>query len=437
MKAAPVRGLCIAILCSFASSVLPLALSAEPMPLKRIVEAALAHSTVSQSADSDQQRAFASYREARNQYIPQFVLGSGLGKSWGYPLSLEGSAPSIINLTSQSAIINPSLREFIRAAQDDYQASTADKKDHRNQVIQDAVLAYAELGKWEALMGHLQQQQVDAAKMEQIVGERIQEGVDNAQMLNKSKLTTARVRLRMAEAQGSIDILRSRLSHMTGLSAASIEAVPDSVPALPEVKQDDDMIGKAMNANPAIQAADIRAQAQNFRARGEHKALWPSVDFAAQYALLAAYNNYDQFFQPGSFQRHNATIGVSIRFPFFNPSQKAHAEAADAEAFHAKKDAEGAKNQVSEETLRLQRSVEQLAAAQQVADLEYQVAQSNYEAVQVRVDAATANVHDLEDARTQSDQLYNTLQDANFELERARITLLRATGELADWVGVK
>jgi outer membrane protein TolC len=69
--------------------------------------------------------------------------------------------------------------------------------------------------------------------------------------------------------------------------------------------------------------------------------------------------------------------------------------------------------------------------------LEYQVAQSNYEAVQVRVDAATANVHDLEDARTQSDQLYNTLQDANFELERARITLLRATGELADWVGVK
>jgi len=28
------------------------------------------------------------------------------------------------------------------------------------------------------------------------------------------------------------------------------------------------------------------------------------------------------------------------------------------------------------------------------------------------------------------------LQDANFELERARITLLRATGEISDWVGV-
>ena len=436
MKAAFACGLRLAILCGIAAFWLPGAV-AEPVTLKQVVEAALAHSTVSQSADADQQRAFASYREARNQYIPQFIIGSGLGASWGYPLSLEGSAPSILNLTSQSALINPSLREFLRAAKNDVEAASADKKDHRNQVIQDAVLNYAELSKWESLMSHLRQQQSDAAKMEEIVSQRIQEGVDNPLMLNKARLTTARVRLRMAEAQGSIDVLRSRLSHMTGLSVASLETAPDSMPALPEINQQDNLAGKALTGNPAIQAADIRAQAQNFRARGEHKAMWPTVDFAAQYALLATYNNYDKYFQPGSFQRHNATIGVSIRFPFFSPSQKAHAEAADADALHAKKDAEGAKNQVTEETLRLQRSVEQLAAAQQVANLEYQVAQSNLETVQVRVDAANGNLHDLEDARTQSDQLYNTLQDANFELERARITLLRATGELADWVGVK
>lgn len=436
MKAAPIFGR-IAIISVLVSSLLPALLTAEPLPLKRAVEAALSHSTVSASADADQQRAFASYREARNQYIPQFILGSGLGGSWGYPLSLEGSAPSIVNLTSQSALINPSLREFIRASRSDYDATTADKKDHRNQVIQDTVLYYAELGKWEALMSHLRQEQSDAAKMEQIVSERVHEGVDNALMLNKAKLTTARVRLRAAEAQGSIDVLRSRLAHLTGLPAAEIETIPDSIPALPEVAQGDDLVSKALSENPSVQAADIRAQAQNFRARGEHKTMWPTVDFAAQYALLATYNNYDKYFQPGSFQRHNATIGVSIRFPFFSPSQKAHAEAADAEALHAKKDAESAKNQVSEETLRLQRSVEQLAAAQQVADLEYQVAQSNLEAVQVRVDAATGNLHDLEDARTQANQLYNTLQDANFELERSKITLMRATGELADWVGVK
>ncbi len=77
-------------------------LSAEPLPLKRAVELALAHSSTAAAANADQQRVFASYREARSQYIPQFILGSGLGKSWGYPLSLEGSAPSIVNFNSQS-----------------------------------------------------------------------------------------------------------------------------------------------------------------------------------------------------------------------------------------------------------------------------------------------------------------------------------------------
>ena len=91
---------------------------------------------------------------------------------------------------------------------------------------------------------------------------------------------------------------------------------------------------------------------------------------------------------------------------------------------------------MSEETLRLQRSVEQMAAAQEVADLEYRVGQSDLESLQVRLDAGSANWHDVQDAREQQSERYNSLQDANFQLERARITLLRATGELESWIGI-
>jgi outer membrane protein TolC len=185
-----------------------------------------------------------------------------------------------------------------------------------------------------------------------------------------------------------------------------------------------------------IQIADIHASALAFRARGEHRALWPSVDFAAQYALLATFNNYEKYFQPHSFQSNNATVGVEIRFPFFNPSQHAQAQAADAAALHAKKDVEATKNQVSEQTLKLQRSVAQLAAAQQVVDLEYQIAKSNLEATQTRLDSGSATLHDLDDVRNQANERYDALQDTNFELERARISLLRATGDLEAWVGV-
>jgi outer membrane protein TolC len=411
-------------------------LAAEQLPLKRAVELALAHSTTMAASHIDEQRAFASYHEARNQYLPQLAVGSGLGKSYGYPLSLEGSAPSIVNTTAQFALINPALRDFVRAAQTEYQASTVQTKDQRNQVIQDTALSYAELSKWETLMAHLSHDYEDALKMEQTVNQRVLAGVDNPLLRNQARLSAARVYLHVSQAQGAIDVLRNRLSQLTGLPAPAIETVPESIPALPEVNQEDNLAAKAAQESPLIQIADIHASALAFRARGEHRALWPSVDFAAQYALLASFNNYEQFFQPHSFQANNATVGVEIRFPFFNPSQHAHAQAADAAALHAKKDVEATKNQVSEQTLKLQRSVAQLAAAQQVVDLEYQIAKSNLEATQTRLDSGSATLHDLDDVRNQANERYDALQDTNFELERARISLLRATGDLEAWVGV-
>jgi outer membrane protein TolC len=411
-------------------------LAAEQLPLKRAVELALAHSTTMQASHIDEQRAFASYSELRNQYLPQLAVGSGLGKSYGYPLSLEGSAPSIVNTTAQFALINPALRDFVRAAQAEYQESAVQTKDQRSQVIEDTVLSYAELSKWEALMTHLSHDYEDALKMEQIVNQRVLAGVDNPLLRNQARLNAARVYLHISQAQGAIDVLRNRISRLTGLAAAAIETVPESIPQLPEVKQEDDLAAKSAQQSPLIQVADMHAGVLALRARGEHRALWPSVDFAAQYALLASFNNYQQFFQPHSFQPNNVSVGVVVRFPFLNPSQHAHAQAADAAALHAKQDAEATRNQVSEQTLRQQRSVAQLAAAQQVVDLEYQIAKSNLDATETRVDSGSATLHDLDDARNQINERYDALEDANFELQRARIRLLRATGELEAWVGV-
>lgn len=421
---------CIAL----ALPILGSSLSAQPLTLKHAVELALSHSTTAAIAGADEQRAFDSYLEARNSYLPQMTVGSGLGKTWGYPLSLEGSAPSIVNVTAQSPLINFGLRDLVRAAHSDWQATTAQTKDQRNQAIQDTVLSYAELCKWESLLSYLQQQQTATLHAEEMVKQRIEQGVDSELEQKQARLATAVVRFRMAQTRSAIDVLRERLAHLTGLPANSIEAVPESIPPLPEVKQEDDLPAESVKSSPAIEAAADRAAALDFRAHGEHRALWPTIDFAAQYALLATFNDYQDFFRAGSFQQHNATVGVVIRFPFLNFSQREHAQAADAEALRAHKQAEDAKSQVSEETLRLQRSVEQLAAAQDVADLQYQIAQSTLTATQTRLDAGNATWHDAENAREQADQRYNALQDATFDLQRGRIALLRAAGGLEAWI---
>ena len=437
MKTILRHGTCLCSLLVTSFLLIPsVTLAAEPVPLKRVVELALSHSTTGQAADAAAQRALAGYRAMRNQYLPTLTVGSGLGATWGYPLSLEGSAPSIVNTTAQSALINPALRDFLREAHTEFEASTAQSKEQRDQTIQDVVLSYIELSRWEALQAHLSEEYSAALKMEQIVNQRIQEGVDNPLARNQARLNTARVYLHISQAQGAMDVLRSRLSQITGLPAASIETISDSIPTLPEVKQEDNLPARALATSPALQMASLHSTALTFHARGEHRALLPTIDFAAQYALLATFNHYQNFFRVNSFQTNNASIGVVIRFPFFSPSQHARAQAADAEALRARKDLETSRNQLSEQTLRLQRSVQELGAAQEVADLEYQIAKSNFDAAEIRTDAGTGTLHEEEDARTQVNERYNSLQDADFQLERARIMLLRSTGDLSSWAGV-
>src|SRR5450631_2374637 len=171
---------------------------AEPLPLERAIRLALAHSTTSAIANADVQRAFASYRELRNNYLPQIGVGSGLGWSYGNPLAIGGAAPALLNAVAQSTVFNPAQRQFLNAAKIEWHASEFQDKDQRNAVIQDVALTYAELAKWEARLLRVQQDEAHAQQMEQAVAERLQEGVDSVVDLNKAKLTAARVRRRRA-----------------------------------------------------------------------------------------------------------------------------------------------------------------------------------------------------------------------------------------------
>jgi outer membrane protein TolC len=411
----------------------PTSLLAEPVTLHHAVELALKHATGILISATDEQHASASYRELRNSYIPQLTAGAGIGWSDGFPLSLEGAAPSLFNVTAQSALLNPALKNFIRAAQSEIKVSSLRTKDQRNQVIQDTVLSYAELAKWERRLSSMRETLALAEQVEAAVTQRVKEGIDSEMDGSKARLSVARVRLRLAEASGAADVLREHLSKLTGLPLASMEIDPESVPVLPDVKQEENISVTTIDASPAVQAAVEHARAQYLRVAGERRSLWPSLDFAAQYANLASYNNYQRFYQPHSFQPNNATVGVAIHLPFLNLAQHARVQEAESEARKANEQAEAARNQVSEETLRLQRSVTQMQAAREVAELEYEISQKNIEVVKTRMSSATANLHDLENAQAQASERFITLQDITFDLERSQVALLRATGELESW----
>jgi outer membrane protein len=404
----------------------------KPLSFRTAIELAVKNSAASGIAMADLQHARASVSQTRDVFLPQAVMGSGLGASYGFPLSLEGAAPSIFNVNFQGALINAADRSYIKAAKSEMAATTAQNADRRNDVMMETAVDYVQLDLLESSLTIQREQQQSAQKFQDIVAQRVQAGLDSNVDTTRAKLAGARTRLDIAQTQSAADQLRLRLSQLTGLPAASIVTSTESIPEMPSVAQDQDLAAEALKNNPVVKVADANAAAKEFRASAEHKQLYPSVDFVGQYAVLARFNNYDEFFQ--KFQRNNVTAGVAIRFPFFNPIQRAVADAAKADANKSRKEAQSVKEQVSADTLRLQRSVQQLAAAREVAQLEHQLAQSDIDATHAKIESGGASIKDEENARVVEHERYTAYLNSSFEMDRAQIQLMRQIGELENWV---
>ncbi len=403
----------------------------EPVPFRKVIELAIQHSGTMAVAAADQRKAYETYAEQRSMYTPQVTLGSGLGYSYGVPLSIEGSAPSIFNLNSQQYLFNLAQKDYVRATRNDWESAKFDIQDKRNQVILDTASAYIELDSISQRLKTLAEEQQSAEKAEFISKSRLQEGIDSPLDLKRVQLAAARVRLRIAEAQGAADVLRQRLAALTGLKSDAIETVSDSIPKAPEVQQEQDLAHDAMSSNPVVRFAEEKVKSAEFKARAEARGWYPAIDLASQYALLSRFNNYDEFYR--KFSRNNYSIGLAIRFPFLNLPQRHRVEQANADVVKAKKEAEGVRAQVSENTLKLQRSLRQLAAANDVARLEYEVAQAGVDTTQVRVQNGEANSRDAEQARVDASDRYVSYLESTFELTKTQLQLMRSTGSIQQW----
>jgi outer membrane protein TolC len=403
----------------------------KPLAFRTAVELALKNSATTGLSQADLQRARAIVSQTHNAFLPQMVMGSGLGGSYGFPLSLEGAAPSIFNVNFQGDLINLAQRNYVKAAKSDVDVTAAQNADRRNDVVMETAVDYVQLDLLDSSLTIQKEQQQSAQKFQDIVAQRIQAGLDSQVEGTRAKLAGARTRLDIAQTQAAADQLRLRLAQLTGMPVGAIRTSTETIPAMPPVPQDEDLPGEALKNNPVVRVADAAAQSKEFRALAERKQLYPSVDFVGQYAVLARFNNYDQFFQ--KFQRNNMTAGVAIRFPFFNPVQRAAAEAAKADAVKSRKEAQGVKEQVSTETLKLQRSVEQLAAAREVAQLEHQLALSDIESAHAKIESGGASLKDEENARVAEHQRYTAYLNSSFELDRAQIQLMRQIGQLETW----
>lgn len=403
----------------------------KPLPFRTAIELAMRNSAMTGASRADLQRSQAAVSQARDFYVPQVVFGSGLGFSYGFPLSLEGAAPSIFNVNIQGGLWNQAQKENIKAARAEVELTKAQNADRRNDVIMETALSYMQLDLLDSSVTVQREQQTAAAKYQEVAMERVQAGLDSNVELTRAKLAVARTRLDMAQTQAAADQLRLRLSQLTGLPVSAIRTVTESIPQLPPARSQEDVAVDAPEQNAQVKIAEQTAVAKEHKAEAERKQLYPQVDLVTQYAVLARYNNYDEFFR--KFQRNNVTAGVAIRIPFLSTAQRAAADVARFDAAKARAEARNVRQQVSADTLKLQRAVQQFSAARDVAQLEHELSQADIQAAEAKIESGQASLKDAQNAQVVEHERYTAFLSSSFDLDKAQVQLLRQTGELEQW----
>jgi hypothetical protein len=132
---------------------------------------------------------------------------------------------------------------------------------------------------------------------------------------------------------------------------------------------------------------------------------------------------------------------VELLIPLFDKVHKAKAEESDADAFHARAEADDAQRTALDGQLKLRHSLELLKDQAEVARLEQQLAEQQLDALTLQLNTDSPNPSgpalspkDEQSSRIAVAQKQLALIDAEYQLREAQIQLLRQTGQLESWL---
>lgn len=429
------RSVWMPILAGLAIAMTPALLSAQ-VSLSTIVDLAQEKSGAVQLANADVRKAEAALAQTQDAYIPNFVIGSQVGYSHGFPTG----QPSVGSASMQSLVFSYSQRQYTKAARAGVQAANLSLKDAREQVALDASTAYIELDTVNSELAAAQQQLSFADALVRIEQERAEAGVDSDLDLLQARLRLAEIKLASRHLETRATTLSKQLSTLTGLPVASILIDHGSIPEIPAVSGDE-----APRSLASIQSAAEVARSKQFEAKGDDLA-WrrPSIGFGAVYNYdsneLNSYSTYYRNFTP-----NNVSFGLQISLPFFDFAVRAKAKVSAAEALRSKVEAEEAQRQNDVQIATLTGNIRELDAQAEIARLKQQIADAQLKSVLAQLELGNGagtgpgappqlspKAEQL--ARIDERQKFEDALDAGFDLSKTRLTLLKSLGHMEDWL---
>src|ERR1017187_9624920 len=118
-----------------------------PMTLRQAVETGIRQNPDIALSRLDEEKARQAVRVARGPFTPRVTVGSGLAYSYCFPLSIEGSAPRIVQGQDAPYIFNRPQSFVVAQAKEDARGASLAVVSKRDEVAYRIASLYLEIGR--------------------------------------------------------------------------------------------------------------------------------------------------------------------------------------------------------------------------------------------------------------------------------------------------
>ncbi len=401
------------------------------LSIQEVVHMALGHSPEVMLAKAQVRRAGEGVRETRSLNRPQVYTGTGLAYNNGFPLSIEGSAPSIFQVAATQSIFSKKNANLIREAEASMEASRFGTDSIRNDLALKTALTYYTLYRARRIIELTSERLEAAQKQQELVEAQFEAGRVRSVDVALAQNATMAAEQQLLVAQEQAKLGEKELQELTGLpNTVTIKALEPRIESTIFEMDEDTLFRQALERTPEILRSEAILKAKEFHVEAEKGEKWPRLEIISEYALFSRTNNYDDYFN--RFTRNNYLLGLSVQVPLFTGSRtSSRVEQSRQEASEENYRLQSMKSELK---LNIQRGLSALRIAQSSLELarnEKEVAHEMLQVNETLLESGRISIKEFEDSRLQMQQKELATLEADEALFQRKLELLHTAGIIA------
>ena len=397
--------------------------------LRQALDLALTQNPDVLIARLDQQKSRTQVSLMRDPFLPKLSAGTGAAYTSGYPTSIDGNPPAIIQGKLGMALFNRPQSYLVAQAREGVRTAAMETTRRQSEIVYRITSLYLDTEQALQSVTALQREVENLSKVRELTEQRVAEGRELAIESKKASLAVLRARQRAETLRLDLAGAENLLAQVLGLPPGdTVKVAPEQRELLPVPLSEEISIETALEASNDLKILQSNVQARLLEIKSYQSARLPKIDFITQYAMLAKRNYQDYF---SRFQRNNEEIGLAIEIPLIvgraNSAQQMQAEI---EVAKLRVEVGRTRTRIAGELRKGYQDLRRAEAARELARADLDLSREELEIDLAQMDEGRLPLAKVEAARASENEKWLAYYEAQHAAEIAKLNVMRQMGTL-------